>query len=102
MVDKISQADWERLDREREANNLESQTEILDWLTYWDVGPHRIRWGKDRKGRQRYKWVDGKPPKRGTQELAEELTKQLILKDRLIGQLNLENCLQIQILKLSR
>jgi len=36
---------------------------------------HRVKWGKTRSGKQRYKDVDGSPISSGTKKLAEELSK---------------------------
>jgi len=53
-----------------------SQDNIENWLyPQGKLGKHEIKWGKDRKGEQRYKEVDASPISSGTRRLAKDLSE---------------------------
>lgn len=60
----------------QEAFDPEDMTEsrISSWLVHGDTGKHEVKWGKDDKGRQRTKEVEGKGISRGSRQLAKRLS----------------------------
>jgi len=42
-------------------NESEIKQAVEDFIYHGERGWHLVKWGKDRKGRQRYRWVKGKP-----------------------------------------
>lgn len=79
MVDSISPKDWIRLDDLRTEQGLYSQSQIEDYLTFWDTGTHKVKWGTTRSGKQRYKTVRPKGLSSATRRLAGELNKPNII-----------------------
>lgn len=51
-----------------------TQDRIEQWLVHGDTGKHEVKWGKDDKGRQRTKEVEGKGISRGSRNLAKRLS----------------------------
>lgn len=53
-----------------------SQTRLEEWLFPEEKRrPHRVKWGKDKKGRQRYKEVEGAAISSNTRRLAGKLSE---------------------------
>lgn len=59
-----------------------TQDRLEQWLYHGESGTHKVKWGKDDKGKQRYKKVVGGNISSGTKSIAEELSKTKIVYDK--------------------
>lgn len=55
---------------------------LKQWLYHGESGTHKVKWGKDRKGKQRYREVVGGGVSPGTRQIAEELSQTKIVYDK--------------------
>ena len=64
----------ERLQKAFEPEDL-TESRISEYLYHGESGKHKVKWGKDDKGEQRYREIEGKPISTKTTKIAQELSK---------------------------
>lgn len=69
----------------QEAFEPEDMTEsrIQEWLVHGDTGKHTVKWGEDKKGKQRYREVEGGGVSPGSRRLARKLAETSKTKERI-------------------
>jgi hypothetical protein len=59
-----------------------TQDRLEQWLYHGESGTHKVKWGKDDKGKQRYRKVVGGGISSGTRDIAKELSQTKVVYDK--------------------